>query len=130
MSKTYYNLYTLCSLNDFNGVQEILRESNDIDITYRNGAFFSFAIIKDNVKMLKLLIDYANKCQTDKTKLTPILNDIFKDSNLSSEMKEILYPYIDDDNISQCSIGCLSDLDSGSTIPLELIILTLGDKHN
>ena len=94
--KIHYNLYNCCSLNKFDKAQRILIEHcEDIDVMYEDGAFFDFAVSKDNLDMLKLLLQYADDKKVDKNQLREILQKNSEGWDISLEMKQILAPYID-----------------------------------
>ncbi len=96
-------LYDFCRWDDTKRVQELLDLFDDIDILYENGAFFDFAISKENIEICKVLLDYFEikqfpikntEYKEAKNKLIEILENATDSIELSIEMKNILSPYI------------------------------------
>lgn len=117
-------LYNYCSLNKFEKARKLLEDNfDDIDLTYENGSFFDFAIVKKNVDMLNTLLQYykQTKLQGDpetfdykvaKQKLQIILQDAVDSFNISEEMQEVLNQYLpteEGDNLEQ-ELGETEDL--------------------
>ena len=101
INKTLYNFFCW---NDIKEIKAILNTFEDVDILYKNGVFFDFAISKGNVEICKALITYFEdkqfsikniQYQEAKNKLQEILENITDNIDLSLEMKQILAPYID-----------------------------------
>ena len=111
-------LYNNFCWNEEKEVIKILDTYNGIDVFYKNGKFFEFAISKGNVDVCKALVNYFENKQFPeknreyeeaKGKLIEILENITSNMDISSEMQKVLSPYIDfEENID---IARLSDFD-------------------
>ena len=92
MSKNFI-LYGFCSLGNFDNAQKILIQNIDnIDILYDNGVFFDFAIVKNDITFLKLLLKYAKEKQYSESEIVEILSKIPENNislEFSAENKEI-----------------------------------------
>jgi len=98
------NLYTFFCTNNTINIKKTLELFSEIDVLYEEGIFFNFAISKGNVDVCKALLNYFENKQFPvksenykeaKEKLIEILENITNEMELSSEMKEILLPYVD-----------------------------------
>ena len=97
-------LYNNFCWNEQKEVIKILSTCSNIDVFYKNGIFFEFALSKGNIDICNALLNYfenkqfliKNKAYEEgKTKLTEILENITDEMKLASEMKKVLSPYID-----------------------------------
>ena len=97
-------LYNNFCWNEQKEVIKILSTCSNIDVFYKNGIFFEFALSKGNIDICNALLNYfenkqfpiKNKAYEEgKTKLTEILENITDEMKLTSEMKKVLSPYID-----------------------------------
>ena len=137
-----------CSWSDCKNVKRILLNNPSLDLTYREGIMFIFAIKKKNPKMLNILLEYYHKqnLQEDREtmnyktalyRLRSVLEYAYDSVfEVTAEIKEILFRYIpneDDDKLSQ-DLDCfdepalanidktsdLEDLDSKDTLNTSL----------
>ena len=93
--RIHSDLSNCMSLGKFEKAQKLLEDYPDsLDIIYKDGVFFDLAITKNNSKMLKTLLKYAEDNLVDQPQLKDILNNIVDEDDLSSEMKQILAPYV------------------------------------
>ncbi len=93
-----------CCANNTQMVKQLLDTFDDIDVLYKNGTFFDFAITKGNVEICKSLIEYFEQKQypiknsnyeSAKVELIEILTNATDGIKLSIEMKGILSEYIE-----------------------------------
>jgi hypothetical protein len=100
-------IYNFCCSNDTKYVKILLSNFDDIDVFYKNGILFDIAISNNNIKICEALFEYFETKQfsiknTDydkaKEKLTEILENAIDGIDLSTEMQEVLRPYVNFDN--------------------------------
>jgi len=104
--RIHSDLSDYLSLNQFAKAKRLLENyPDDIDIIYKDGIFFRFAISEDNVGMFNTLLEYFEKTQLQgdserleykvaKHKLQEILKDAVDTFNISEEMEAVLNRYI------------------------------------
>jgi len=102
----YSEIADCCSLNKFAKAIKILScHVNDIDLTYKNGIYFRFAIKHNNIEMLNTLFQYYEKTvlkddpdtleyKVAKHALQKILKDAINTFNISEEMQSVLDKYL------------------------------------
>ncbi len=97
-------LYNNFCWNEQKEVIKILNTYDNIDVFYKNGIFFEFALSKGNVDICNALLNYFENKQfpiknkaykEEKDKLVEILENITSEMKLTSEIKKVLSPYID-----------------------------------
>ena len=120
------SLYTFFCRDNFSNISLILRTFDGINILHENGFFLSCAISKDNFEVCKALLDYFEirqfpeknaKYEEVRDKLIEILENITSEMKLSSEMKEILSPYIDFEGSEHDTLNdSFSDIDQTTFI--------------
>ena len=106
-----------CSLNKFEKAKEILKICiGDIDLTYKNGIYFVFAIKYNNVDMLNTLLTYYENTQlqdspytlkywTAVNKLQIILQDAVDTFDISEEIQMVLDKYLPNEEASDQMLG-------------------------
>lgn len=114
-------LYNNFCWNEEKEVIKILDTYNGIDVFYKNGKFFEFAISKGKVDVCKALVNYFENKQFPeknkeyeeaKDKLIEILENITGDMDISSEMQKVLSPYIDfEENMDIARLSDFEDFD-------------------
>lgn len=93
--KSNADLSNCLSLSKFEKAKIILqKDESNINILYKDGIFFDLVISKNNLDMLKALLEFAKANDVDSLELQKILTKIIEDVDLSPEMKEVLSPYV------------------------------------
>lgn len=117
-------LSNYCRWNEDKGVSKVLNEYRDIDLTSENGIYFRLAIKHDNIKMIKILLEYYEKTQLQgdfdsqyaiplaRQKLQTILQDAVKSFDISEEMQKVLSQYIpkEEDSDLEQELGDFGDI--------------------
>ena len=86
----YSDLYDYCSLNQNDRVKEILDNSEySINILHKKGAYFDFAIAKNNIEMLKTLLKYAEETKVESWKIAEVLTGAVENFGASEEVQEV-----------------------------------------
>ena len=107
--RIHSDIYSYCSLNQFERAQNLLIDSYDvIDVMYEDGAFFEFAISKNNLLMLRCLLEYyydknnlSNvspenynlQQRVAKHKIQQVLSSAVETFDASQEIKNLLTKY-------------------------------------
>lgn len=108
-----------CCSNNTQMVKQLLNIFDDIDVLYKSGTFFDFAITKGNVEICGSLIEYFeqkqypvknSKYELAKAELIEVLANATDGIKLSADMKEILSQYIELEANDNSSLGNESDL--------------------
>lgn len=120
MKNTYRLLLRYICRNDYDEVSVILKEK-DLDVLYDSGTFFNVSIESDSYGIVKYLLKYFEKEQLStykegsdgyhilKNKMRDILRTAVEDIELSTEMKQVLFPYLNFED-SDSDIANLSDV--------------------
>ncbi len=149
-------LSNYCRWDDSRNFAELLKKHSDLDVTIKNGLCFIYAIKHKNSEILKSLLDYYEKTnlkdnydsmeyKTAKHALRQILEEAIEQYPITSEIEDILKPYVTTDEYSTEDIESLkddaeasyqfddpdiTDLDNGSN-PISLLTLAnLRDWNN
>lgn len=103
----------ICS-NNLRSVSYTLLNNKNLDLLYKEGKLFDFTISKDNPDTLKLLLNYfedvqypdhgSKEYEDARDELCKILEKAIEDIKLTREMKDVLYPYVEDMSESSDSI--------------------------
>ncbi|XP_065674875.1 uncharacterized protein LOC100197827 isoform X2 [Hydra vulgaris] len=113
-------------------ILKILNTFNNIDVFYKNGVFFEYALSNNYVEIFEALVAYFENKQFSiknevydekKEDLSEILEDFAREMELTCEMKKALSQYIDFDDSSTDSREHDFDNDSdngfSSAFPLD-----------
>lgn len=127
--KEYIKLGNRISAQNEDLVKDILSSNNNLDVLHGKGTFFIRSIENNNIKIVEALLEYFEKNQLSKydsrsieyynlkTQLIEIIDIAIDEVNLSSEMKEILSPYIDFEGSEHDTLNdSFSDIDQTTFI--------------
>ena len=95
----------LCCWNEVEQLHKFLKTNESINLVCKNGRAFCIAICNEYIGILVLLLQHyhrqklegnplSEEYKTAKQKLNEIIQDGVESSNISEEMREIVKPYI------------------------------------
>ena len=74
----------------------LLEQNPDIDVCYKTGSYFHFALRDYNTELLQALLEYAEQPQhVSKSKLRDVLQEAYDSFPISPEIEVLLRPYLD-----------------------------------
>jgi len=117
-------LYDYCRRDQNSDIVQLFKQHLDLDLTYKKGIYFRFAIKHNNVEMLKMLLEYYEKTQLQgdfgnqyaiplaKQKLQTILQDAIKSFDISEEVQKVLNQYLskEEDSDLEQELGDFGDI--------------------
>lgn len=106
--RIHSDIYSYCSLSQFERARKLLEDNyKNIDTMYEDGAFFDFAISKNNVEMLSSLLNnyyYKNNLKGDpqsydleqklaKHNIQQVLSNAINTFSVSPKIEDVLKKY-------------------------------------